>query len=122
MKNTPNEKATKLINDLEADIDLSEETVVVYEVWAIGYDAEDKITGIDLMLRAFGNPDEAVKFAEKLQKQDIFVEADHEGRLSSFKASVAYVTVEVETVVDDPETCGTMNVGTIYRDHIIMKE
>ena len=122
MKNTPNEKAAKLISDLEADIDLSEETVVVYEVWAIGYDADDKITGIELMIRAFGNPDKAVKFAEELQKQDIFVEADCEGKLSALKASVAYVTIEVETVVNDPETCGTMNVGTIYRDHIIMKE
>ena len=122
MKNTPNEKAAKLISDLEADIDLSEETVVVYEVWAIGYDANDKLTGIELMIRAFGNPDKAVKFAEELQKQDIFVEADCEGKLSALKASVAYVTIEVETVVNDPETCGTMNVGTIYRDHIIMKE
>lgn len=122
MKSTPNEKATKLISDLEADIDLSEETVVIYEVWAMGYDVEDKPTGIDLMVRAFGNPDKAVKFAEELQKQDIFVEADHEGKLSSFKAFVAYVKIEVETVVNDPETCGTMNVGTIYRDHIIMKE
>ena len=122
MKNTPNEKAAKLISDLEADIDLSEETVVVYEVWAIGYDADDKLTGLELMIRAFGNPDKAVKFAEELQKQDIFVEADCEGKLSALKASVAYVTIEVETVVNDPETCGTMNVGTIYRDHIIMKE
>lgn len=78
-----------------------------YEVWAIGYDHNDKPTEFDYLLYTATDPDDAITFADAVtsalirsQEGDALVKADH-------------FSIEVETaaVIDDEP----MNLGTIYR-------
>ncbi len=86
-------------------LDLDSETH--YEVWAIGYDRNNKPTEFDYLLDSFSDPDAAITFADSITVSEILevagdplVQADH-------------FSIEVETasVVDDEP----MNLGTIYR-------
>lgn len=93
-----------------------------YEVWAIGYDKEERIMDTELLLGSFTDPDAAVTYAKSLTLADIVqaaseadtgIEPDHE---------INYLRVEVETVVD-AEDDGTMNIGTVfYKDVPISEE
>ena len=78
-----------------------------YEVWAIGFDYNDKPTEFDYLLYTTTDPDDAITFADSVtsaiiqsQEYDAAVKADH-------------YSIEVETaaVIDDEP----MNLGTIYR-------
>lgn len=97
--------------DLE---DFNEETSVTYEVWAIGYTADNKITDTDMLIGEFTDPDQAVEKAKTVTLADIVHQAAEEHDGSEPADDVAYISIEVETVVDDEEE-GTMNVGTIYK-------
>lgn len=97
--------------DLE---DFNEETPVTYEVWAIGYTADNKITDTDMLIGDFTDPDQAVEKAKTVTLADIVHQAAEEHDGSEPADDVAYISIEVETVVDDEEE-GTMNVGTIYK-------
>jgi hypothetical protein len=97
--------------DLE---DFNEETPVTYEVWAIGYTADNKITDTDMLIGEFTDPDQAVEKAKTVTLADIVHQAAEEHDGSEPVDDVAYISIEVETVVDDEEE-GTMNVGTIYK-------
>jgi hypothetical protein len=97
--------------DLE---DFNEETPVTYEVWAIGYTADNKITDTDMLIGEFTDPDQAVEKAKTVTLADIVHQAAEEHDGSEPADDVAYISIEVETVVDDEEE-GTMNVGTIYK-------
>lgn len=97
--------------DLE---DFNEETPVTYEVWAIGYTADNKITDTDMLIGEFTDPDQAVEKAKTVTLADIVHQAADEYDGSEPADDVAYISIEVETVVDDEEE-GTMNVGTIYK-------
>lgn len=97
--------------DLE---DFNEETPVTYEVWAIGYTADNVITDTDMLVGEFTNPDQAVEKAKTVTLADIVHQAAEEHDGSEPADNVAYISIEVETVVDDEEE-GTMNVGTIYK-------
>ena len=90
-----------IVEDLD---DLSEDSEVTYEVWALGYTADDECTDDEVCLGEFTDPDEAVACAEKVNLKQLR-EADPE---------TAYFSIEVETVVEDPEEEGTMNLGTVY--------
>jgi hypothetical protein len=97
--------------DLE---DFDEETPVTYEVWAIGYTADDEITDTDMLIGEFADPDRAVEKAKVLTVADIVHQAAEEHDGSEPNTDVAYVSIEVETVVEDEDE-GIMNVGTIYK-------
>lgn len=97
--------------DLE---DFNEETPVTYEVWAIGYTTDNKITDTDMLIGEFTDPDQAVEKAKTVTLADIVHQAADEYDGSEPADDVAYISIEVETVVDDEEE-GTMNVGTIYK-------
>jgi hypothetical protein len=93
-----------MIDELD---DLLVEDNTTYEVWAIGYDCNDKPTEVDYLLYTATDPDDAITFADAVnstlirsQEGDALVKADH-------------FSIEVETtaVVDDEP----MNLGTIYR-------
>ena len=95
--------------DEELDID-DFESETVYEVWALGYDINDKPTEVDYLLDSFSDPDAAITFADSVTASEIqkvtgdpLVKADH-------------FSIEVETtsVVDEEP----MNLGTIYRRSI----
>lgn len=104
--------------DLE---DFNEETPVTYEVWAIGYTADNKITDTDMLIGEFTDPDQAVEKAKTVTLADIVHQAAEEHDGSEPADDVAYISIEVETVVDDEEE-GTMNVGTVYKRTIVLME
>ena len=96
--------------DLE---DFEEDTPVTYEVWAIGYDANDKVTDAELFLGAFTDPDKAVERAKSLTFSDVIQLAADEDCIVPDEP-IAYLSIEVETVVED-EDASTMNIGTIFK-------
>lgn len=111
------ELSSYVTEDLE---DFDDTAVVTYAIWAIGYDADSCITDTEMYLGEFVDPDLAVEKAKALTLADIIhlaAEADD----SEPNEDVAYVTIEVETVVDDEEE-GSMNVGTIFKKDIWLYE
>jgi hypothetical protein len=100
-----------ITEDLE---DFDETEVVTYEIWAIGYDADGNVTDADMLIDAFSDPDAAVEKAKTITAADIIHQAAEEYDGSELVTDVAYVSIEVETVLTDGED-GTMNVGTIYK-------
>lgn len=97
--------------DLE---DFDETAEVTYAVWAIGYDADSVITDTDMLIGEFIDPDMAIEKAKAVTLADIIHQAADEHDGSEPADNVAYISIEVETVVDDEEE-GTMNIGTIYK-------
>ena len=102
----------ELMNSIVEDLDdIPEDTEVTYDVWAICYDAEG--TCIDTYLVKefinYDNPDAAIKFA----KDYTFDQFDAAYQKPPKKT--ATISLEVETVIDDPEGDGTMNIGTVYQ-------
>jgi hypothetical protein len=103
----------ELLNNIVEDIDdIPEDAEVLYAVWALGYNKDDDITDMEVLVGEFTNPDEAVACAENLT-----IKAIDELGYEKPDNDTAYFSVEVETVVGDPddEDGGTMNIGTIYK-------
>lgn len=96
-------------NIVEDLTEIPEDTEVTYEVWALGCTVDEDVTDDEVLLGEFTDPDSAVAYAETatldMIKELGYGEVDPE---------TAYFSIEVETVVDDPEDEGTMNIGTIY--------
>lgn len=107
-----------IVEDLE---DFDENSPVTYAVWAIGYTADSEITDTDMFIGEFIDPDRAIEKAKALTVADIVYQAAEENDGSEPANDVAYVSIEVETVVDDEEE-GTMNVGTIYKRDLWLSE
>ncbi len=104
-----NDIVDQLVNDIE---DIPEDTSVVYEVWAIGHDEEDCLTGAELLLATFEDPDPAVEYAKAVSLADVVnLAADDNCEVT---ATAHSISIEVETVV--PDDFG--NVGTVYRKRI----
>lgn len=116
MKNT-NEILNSLIDEIE---DTIEDTAVIYEVWAIGYAKDNTVTDSEMFLKDFSDPDEAVKYASQLTLADI-VHIASENDNGKEPDNVAYISIEVETVVEADDE-GTMNVGTIFKKELWFKE
>lgn len=103
----------ELMNSIVEDIDdIPEDAEVIYSVWALGRDSGDAVTDVEYLIGEFDNPDEAVERANKVTTAEMLNEIG-----STKTDGTAYFSIEVETVVGDPddEDCGTMNIGTIYR-------
>lgn len=107
------ENMNYMVDQLVADIDITEDVPVMYEVWAIGYDEEEQPTGAELLIGTFEDPDEAVSFARDTAIADVLSLAEDEDYYG-FDDSVCIIHVEVETVVACDEE-GTMNIGTLYK-------
>ena len=104
-------KNEELLETIVEDIeDIPEDTEVFYAVWALGYDSDDEITDVEYLIGEFDNPDEAVKCAENFGIEDFTK------NYGAPYLNTTYLSIEVETVVGDPddEDGGTMNIGTIY--------
>ena len=101
-----------LVNELVEDInEIPADTEVSYEVWATGYDEEDKATEAELLLATFDDPDQAVHVAKELTLAGVVnLAADDECDVTT---EVHTIHIEVETVV--PDDGGTINIGTIYK-------
>ena len=97
------------------DLDeIPEDAEVTYELWAIGYNADGAVTDTEMFIAEFKDPDAAIEFAKKLTMADIVHQAAEEHDGSTPADNVTYISLEVETVVDEDED-GTMNIGTIYK-------
>lgn len=97
------------------DLDeIPEDAEVTYELWAIGYNADGAVTGTEMFIAEFKDPDAAIEFAKKVTMADIVHQAAEEHDGSTPAENVTYISLEVETVVDEDED-GTMNIGTIYK-------
>ncbi len=94
--------------------DFANDAVVTYEVWAIGYDEHGAITDTDMYITESEDPDAAIEKAKSLTLADIIHQASEEDDGTEPMTDVTYISIEVETVVDDEEE-GTMNIGTIYK-------
>lgn len=106
----------ELLNNILEDIDdIPEDAEVLYAVWALGYNKDDDITDTEVLVGEFTNPDEAVACAENLT-----IKAIDELGYEKPDNDTAYFSVEVETVVGDPddEDGGTMNIGTVYQRNL----
>lgn len=102
----------ELVNNIVEDLDeLPESSEVFYAVWALGHDADNEPTDDEVLVGEFTDPDDAIEFAEKVTLEQV-----NEMGFGNADTSTAFFTIEVETVVADPddEDGGTMNVGTIY--------
>lgn len=110
MKNE--ELASYVTEDLE---DFEASTEIGYAVWAIGYKADGTVTEADMLIAEFQNPDEAIAKAKSVTLADVVHQAADEDD-GSEPEDVAYISIEVETVVDCEE--GTMNIGTIFKREI----
>lgn len=97
------------------DLDeIPEDAEVTYELWAIGYNADGAITDTEMFVAEFTDPDEAIQRAKQITLADIVHQAAEEHDGSTPAENVTYISLEVETVVDEDED-GTMNIGTIYK-------
>lgn len=110
MKNE--ELAEFVTEDLE---DFEPSTEIGYAVWAIGYKADGTVTEADMLIGEFQNPDEAIAKAKSVTLADVVHQAAEEDD-GSEPEDVAFISIEVETVVDCEE--GTMNIGTIFKKEI----
>ena len=102
----------ELVNNIVEDLeDLPEYSEVFYAVWALGHDANNEPTDDEVLVGEFTDPDDAIEFAEKVSLEQV-----NEMGFGDRCADTTFFTIEVETVVADPddEDGGTMNIGTIY--------
>ena len=101
----------ELMNNIVEDIeDFPEDTEVIYAVWAVGYNKNNELTDVEYLLGEFSAHNEAFDFAENFTLEDFYAE------FKSTQEDVVYFSIEIETVVADPEDedGGTMNLGNIY--------
>ena len=105
-----------LVNSIVEDLDdFEEDAPVIYEVWAIGYRGDCLVDGTELLLLDFTDPDEAIRYSRDLVLADVVQKAWEESDDEAYPVeTVDYISIEVETVIDDNEN-GTMNIGTIYK-------
>jgi hypothetical protein len=93
----------ELVNLMTEDLsDFSEDTEVVFEAWAIGYDKKGNIIDYSICLANGPEPQEVVETAKRLTLDNVptTVEGDQ-------------IMIEVETTVQDSEDI-FVNIGTIY--------
>lgn len=107
-----------IINDIdEDDFFFPGEDVISsecwYEVWAIGYDENSRVTDTEVLLKSFNDPGEAVEYAKAITLADIIRHPNVE-HTPVYK--VDYLMVEVENVIDDE--VGTCSVDTVYQKTI----
>jgi hypothetical protein len=85
-----------------------------YEVWAIGYDEENQLTGAELFLGTFEDPDLAIAHAKNFTIADVVHMTEDDD--CDPEVTVHTISIEVETVVSCDES--KMNVGTIYKNRL----
>lgn len=105
----------ELLNSIVEDLeDFDENTEVVYEVWALGYDENDEVTDAELCLFNSTDPDEAIEYAKKVELADIIHEA---GNGPCTNNNVCKIYIEVESTIQVDEEF--INAGTIYKKEVM---
>ena len=116
------EDMNDIVEQLVEDIDVPEDIPVAYEVWAIGFDEADELTGASMVIGTFNDPDHAVEYAKSVTLAEV-VNRAADGDYDDLTYETHSISIEVETVVpsDDEEELN-MNVGTIYKRQIKIYE
>ena len=100
----------ELMDNIVEDIeDLPKDAEVFYAVWALGYNKFNDTTDDEVLVGEFTDPDDAIEYAE-----NVTLDLIKEMGFGKPNPETVYFSIEVETVVEDPEDEGTMNIGTIY--------
>lgn len=95
-------------------------TECTYEVWALGYDAEDECTDTEIFLGEFETSDKAIEHAKKFYDIECFTgKADHPDFEDLYLEEGEYLVVQVQQVVEceDPEE-GTECIAVLWENHI----
>ena len=104
-----NEAIEEDMEDLEEDMEDTDPTDVRYEVWALGYDAEDFCTDIELLLGTYDNKEEAIEKAKSFNSLDDVKKATSD---DLGLAEGDYVNILVETIKNDDPT--NANIDTAF--------
>ena len=100
--------------DLEEDMEDTDPIDVRYEVWALGYDAKDFCTDLELLLGTYDNKEEAIKKARS------FEHLDDVKKVTSDDLELAagdYVNIVVETIKNNDPT--NTNIDTVFLKTLI---
>ena len=95
--------------DLEEDMEDTDPIDVRYEVWALGYDANDFCTDVELLLGTYDDKEEAI------EKVKSFNSLDDVKKATSDDLGLAegdYVNILVETIKNDDPT--NANIDTAF--------
>ena len=97
------------MEDLEEDMEDTDPRDVRYEVWALGYDAEDFCTDVELLLGTYDNKEEAIEKAKSFNSLDDVKKATSDD-LELDEGD--YVNIVVETIKNDDPT--NTNIDTVF--------
>ena len=104
-----NEAIEDDMEDLEEDMEDTDQRDVRYEVWALGYDANDFWTDVELLLGTYDDREEAI------EKVKSFNSLDDVKKATSDDLELAegdYVNIVVETIKNDDPT--NSNIDTVF--------
>lgn len=109
-----NEAVEEDMEDLEEDMEDTDQTDVRYEVWALGYDANDFCTDVELLLGTYDDKEEAI------EKVKSFNSLDDVKKVMPDDLELVdgdYVNIVVETIKNDDPT--NSNIDTVFIRAII---
>ena len=109
-----NEAIEEDMEDLEEDMEDTDPIDVRYEVWALGYDAEDFCTDLELLLGTYDDREEAIEKVKSFNSLDDVKKATSDD-LELDEGD--YVNIVVETIKNDDPT--NTNIDTVFIRGII---
>ena len=104
-----NEAIEDDMEDLEEDMEDTDQRDVRYEVWALGYDANDFCTDVELLLGTYDDKEEAIEKAKSFGHLDDIKKVTPDD-LELVDGD--YVNIVVETIKNDDPT--NSNIDTIF--------
>ena len=104
-----NEAIEDDMEDLEEDMEDTDPTDVRYEVWALGYDANDSCTDLELLLGIYDNKEEAIEKVKSFNSLDDVKKATSDD-LELDEGD--YVNIVVETIKNNDPT--NSNIDTVF--------
>ena len=104
-----NEAIEEDMEDLEEDMEDIDPIDVRYEVWALGYDANDFCTDVELLLGTYDDREEAIEKVKSFNSLDDVKKATSDD-LELDEGD--YVNIVVETIKNDDPT--NSNIDTVF--------
>ena len=104
-----NEAIEEDMEDLEEDMEDTDQRDVRYEVWALGYDANDFCTDLELLLGTYDDREEAIEKVKSFNSLDDVKKATSDD-LELDEGD--YVNIVVETIKNNDPT--NSNIDTVF--------
>ena len=104
-----NEAIEDDMEDLEEDMEDTDQRDVRYEVWALGYDANDFCTDVELLLGTYDDREEAIEKVKSFNSLDDVKKATSDD-LGLDEGD--YVNIVVETIKNNDPT--NSNIDTVF--------